>query len=154
MHICAILLELQVYGLTDSMKGRGGKKDDQMGELALAFGDLLRKLWAPGATPVAPRMFKLKLSSFAPQFSGYNQHDSQEFLAFLLDGLHEDLNRVKCKPYIEAGDPDGRPDEEVADEYWRNHLARNDSIIVNLCQFGIYASDKIVYVSTSNASNC
>ncbi|CBI39133.3 unnamed protein product, partial [Vitis vinifera] len=181
-----ILLELQVYGLTDSMKGRGGKKDDQMagflgltglhnigntcfmnsaiqclvhtpklvdyflgdyrkeinyenplgmnGELALAFGDLLRKLWAPGATPVAPRMFKLKLSSFAPQFSGYNQHDSQEFLAFLLDGLHEDLNRVKCKPYIEAGDPDGRPDEEVADEYWRNHLARNDSIIVNLCQ--------------------
>ena len=25
-----ILLELQVYGLTDSMKGRGGKKDDQM----------------------------------------------------------------------------------------------------------------------------
>lgn len=47
------------------------------GELALAFGELLRKLWAPGAKPVAPRMFKLKLASFAPQFSGYNQHDSQ-----------------------------------------------------------------------------
>ncbi|XP_021652406.2 ubiquitin carboxyl-terminal hydrolase 8 isoform X2 [Hevea brasiliensis] len=104
------------------------------GELALAFGDLLRKLWAPGASPVAPRMFKLKLAKFAPQFSGYNQHDSQEFLSFLLDGLHEDLNHVKCKPYIEVKDADNRSDKEVADEYWQNHLARNDSIIVDLYQ--------------------
>ncbi|XP_062171940.1 ubiquitin carboxyl-terminal hydrolase 8 isoform X3 [Alnus glutinosa] len=109
------------------------------GEIALAFGDLLRKLWAPGASPVAPRLFKSKLSRFAPQFSGYNQHDSQELLAFLLDGLHEDLNRVKCKPYVEAKDGDGRPDGEVADEYWQNHLARNDSIIVDVCQ-GQYKS--------------
>lgn len=47
------------------------------GKLAIAFGDLLRKLWVPGAAPVAPRMFKSTISSFAPQFSGYNQHDSQ-----------------------------------------------------------------------------
>ncbi|KAL6966699.1 Ubiquitin carboxyl-terminal hydrolase 8 [Sarracenia purpurea var. burkii] len=109
------------------------------GEIALAFGDLLRNLWAPGATPVTPRIFKSKLARFAPQFSGFNQHDSQELLAFLLDGLHEDLNRVKCKPYAEAKDGDGRPDEEVADEYWQNHLARNDSIIVDVCQvwFGL-----------------
>lgn len=26
---------------------------------------------------MAPRLFKSKLSRFAPQFSGYNQHDSQ-----------------------------------------------------------------------------
>ncbi|KAL3626978.1 Ubiquitin carboxyl-terminal hydrolase 8 [Castilleja foliolosa] len=109
------------------------------GEIASSFGDLMKKLWAPGASPLAPRTFKLKLAHFAPQFSGFNQHDSQELLAFLLDGLHEDLNRVKCKPYVEAKDSDGRPDEEVADEYWRNHLARNDSIIVDVCQ-GQYRS--------------
>ncbi|KAL5830724.1 hypothetical protein ACOSQ3_016142 [Xanthoceras sorbifolium] len=109
------------------------------GEIALAFGDLLRKLWAPGASPVAPKTFKSKLARFAPQFSGFNQHDSQELLAFLLDGLHEDLNRVKCKPYVEAKDGDGRSDEDVADEYWQNHLARNDSIIVDVCQ-GQYKS--------------
>ncbi|KAI3443358.1 hypothetical protein Pfo_000023 [Paulownia fortunei] len=112
------------------------------GKLAIAFGDLLRKLWAPGATPVAPRMFKSTISSFAPQFSGYNQHDSQEFLSFLLDGLHEDLNRVKRKPYIQAKDEDCCPDEEVADEYWENHLSRNDSIIVDLCQ-GQYRSSLV-----------
>ncbi|MCL7028140.1 hypothetical protein MKW94_026715 [Papaver nudicaule] len=109
------------------------------GEVALAFGDLLRKLWAPGATPVAPRLFKSKLAHFAPQFSGFNQHDSQELLAFLLDGLHEDLNRVKSKPYVEAKDAEGRKDEEVADEYWGYHRARNDSIIVDTCQ-GQYKS--------------
>ncbi|TYH97928.1 hypothetical protein ES332_A12G274700v1 [Gossypium tomentosum] len=109
------------------------------GELALAFGDLLRKLWSSGRTAIAPRVFKGKLARFAPQFSGYNQHDSQELLAFLLDGLHEDLNRVKQKPYIEMKDSDGRPDEEVAAECWKNHKARNDSVIVDVCQ-GQYKS--------------
>ncbi|KAL8211393.1 hypothetical protein R6Q57_005830 [Mikania cordata] len=109
------------------------------GEIAIAFGDLLKTLWAPGATAVPPRLFKSKLAHFAPQFSGFNQHDSQELLAFLLDGLHEDLNRVKCKPYAETKDGDGRPDEDIADEYWQNHLARNDSIIVDVCQ-GQYRS--------------
>ncbi|XP_009622829.1 ubiquitin carboxyl-terminal hydrolase 9 [Nicotiana tomentosiformis] len=109
------------------------------GELAFAFGELLRKLWSSGRAPVAPRAFKGKLGRFAPQFSGYNQHDSQELLAFLLDGLHEDLNRVKQKPYFETKDSDGHPDEEVADELWRYHRARNDSVIVDTCQ-GQYKS--------------
>ncbi|KAK4797362.1 hypothetical protein SAY86_029688 [Trapa natans] len=109
------------------------------GELAIAFGELLRKLWSSGRTAIAPRAFKGKLGRFAPQFSGYNQHDSQELLAFLLDGLHEDLNRVKKKPYIEMKDSDDRPDEEVAEESWRYHKARNDSIIVDVCQ-GQYKS--------------
>ncbi|KAK9076616.1 hypothetical protein SSX86_004950 [Deinandra increscens subsp. villosa] len=109
------------------------------GELAIAFGDLLRKLWSSGRTAVPPRVFKGKLARFAPQFSGYNQHDSQELLAFLLDGLHEDLNRVKQKPYIETKDSNGRPDEEVASEFWRGHKARNDSIVVDVCQ-GQYKS--------------
>jgi ubiquitin carboxyl-terminal hydrolase 4/11/15 len=47
------------------------------GELAIAFGDLLKKLWSSGRNAVAPRAFKTKLARFAPQFSGYNQHDSQ-----------------------------------------------------------------------------
>ncbi|WCJ26655.1 Ubiquitin carboxyl-terminal hydrolase 9 [Euphorbia peplus] len=109
------------------------------GELAIAFGELLRKLWSSGRTTIPPRQFKGKLALFAPQFSGYNQHDSQELLAFLLDGLHEDLNRVKQKPYIEMKDWGGRLDEEVADECWRNHKARNDSVIVDVCQ-GQYKS--------------
>lgn len=32
-------------------------------------------------------------------------------MAFLLDGLHEDLNRIQNKPYTETVDSDGRLDE-------------------------------------------
>ena len=60
--------------------------------------------------------FQWTISKYAPQFNGFSQHDSQELLAFLLDGLHEDLNRVHEKPYVELKDSDGRPDEEVAQE--------------------------------------
>ncbi|KAI8014461.1 Ubiquitin carboxyl-terminal hydrolase 8 [Camellia lanceoleosa] len=55
------------------------------------------------------------------------------------DRLHEDLNRVKYQPYIEANEAKDRPDEEMTDEHWRNHLACNDSIIVDVCQ-GQYRS--------------
>ncbi len=56
-------------------------------------------------------IFQNLVAQRASQFSGYAQHDAQEFMAFLLDGLHEDLNRVKKKPYTETVDSDGRPDE-------------------------------------------
>lgn len=51
------------------------------------------------------------MASKASQFTGYAQHDAQEFMAFLLDGLHEDLNRIQNKPYTETVDSDGRLDE-------------------------------------------
>ena len=51
-------------------------------------------------------------------FSGYNQHDSGELITYLLDGLHEDLNRVINKPYTESKDYDGRPDTVIAKESW------------------------------------
>lgn len=34
---------------------------------------------------------------YAAQFLGFGQHDSQEFLTFILDGLLEDTCRVKEK---------------------------------------------------------
>ena len=67
-------------------------------------------------------------------FQGMNQHDSQEFVNFLLDSLHEDLNRVITKPYVEAPDSNNRPDNVVSREFWNGHLRRNQSIIVDLMQ--------------------
>ncbi|XP_069760277.1 ubiquitin carboxyl-terminal hydrolase 15-like isoform X6 [Narcine bancroftii] len=127
------------------------------GEIANAYADLIKQMWSGKYSYVTPRAFKVSrnknirnrsrsrpsgLSSllchstqvgrFAPQFSGYQQQDSQELLAFLLDGLHEDLNRIRKKPYIQLKDAEGRPDEVVAKEAWENHRKRNDSIIVDI----------------------
>lgn len=104
------------------------------GELAEAFARLLGNLWSGENSYVSPSAFKATLARFAPQFSGYQQHDSQEFIAFLLDGIHEDLNRVKVKAYVEAKESDGRPDAEVAAEAWEGHLRRNQSVVVDLFQ--------------------
>ncbi|KAI9597539.1 hypothetical protein BDF19DRAFT_463926 [Syncephalis fuscata] len=109
------------------------------GRIADVYGDLLRRIWRGESSSMAPRDFKSVLQRFAPQFSGYQQHDSQEFIAFLLDGLHEDLNRVRVKPYVEIPDANGRPDEEVAAERWQMHKARNDSKVVDEFQ-GQYKS--------------
>jgi ubiquitin C-terminal hydrolase len=83
---------------------------------------------------VSPTAFKDAIGQFAPRFSGYQQQDSSELLSFLLDGLHEDLNQVKKKPFTPSVDSNGREDEVVARESWEGHLKRNQSVIVDLMQ--------------------
>ncbi|KAI0705169.1 hypothetical protein BC835DRAFT_1410046 [Cytidiella melzeri] len=114
------------------------------GAIAEAFGQLLKKIWSPttSSTSYSPREFKQVLQKFAPQFSGYQQHDSQELVAFLLDGLHEDLNRVLKKPYVEKPDWEGGDQKELvelAQKSWDGYMKRNDSVIVDLFQ-GQYQS--------------
>ena len=104
------------------------------GKLVTAYAELMKKMWMSRSNVVEPSAFKRQLSTFAPQFAGFRQHDAQELLAFLLDGIHEDLNRVKKKPYIEDKDCDGTNDELDAIEAWKNYLQRNRSLIVDLFQ--------------------
>lgn len=101
------------------------------GKIAEAYAELQHQMWNGQNTYVTPRQFKMVVGRFSPQFSGYQQQDSQELLAFLLDGLHEDLNRVKQKPYLELQDDKGRSDEVLANESWTNHSKRNCSVITD-----------------------
>lgn len=103
------------------------------GEVALAYGKLVKQMWMSNQFEVIyPRNLKWIIGKFAPQFLGFQQHDAQEFMQFLLDGLHEGLNRVITKPYTLIEDSNGRPDQEVASEHWDVHIQRNQSVIVDL----------------------
>eukprot|EP01124_Arcella_intermedia_P032261 TRINITY_DN7492_c0_g1_i2.p1 TRINITY_DN7492_c0_g1~~TRINITY_DN7492_c0_g1_i2.p1 ORF type:complete len:864 (+),score=233.08 TRINITY_DN7492_c0_g1_i2:1465-4056(+) len=109
------------------------------GHVAKEYGALINELWPDEnkKSPtkdyvVAPKDLKFVIGRFAPQFSGFQQHDAQEFISFLLDGLHEDLNRVLKKPYTQNPDYEGQPDEELSQAFWQNYLARNQSVIVDL----------------------
>ena len=53
-------------------------------------------------------------------------------LSVLLETMHEDLNSVTKKPYVEMKDSDGRPDEVVAAEFWEGLMKRDNSIFVKL----------------------
>ncbi|CAI6345795.1 unnamed protein product [Macrosiphum euphorbiae] len=102
------------------------------GCIAKRYGDLIHEIWRGTAKTIAPLKLRWTIGKYAPRFNGFQQHDSQELLAFLLDGLHEDLNRVHGKPYSELTDSEGRPDVTVAEEAWENHIVRNKSIVVDL----------------------
>ncbi|GJQ78053.1 hypothetical protein Trydic_g2397 [Trypoxylus dichotomus] len=102
------------------------------GQVAKRYAELCRDLWAGSTRSVAPIRLRLCVTKHAPNLGGGGQHDSQELLAWLLDSLHEDLNRVPKKQFVELRDSDGRPDAVVADEAWGQHLARDHSIITDL----------------------
>lgn len=102
------------------------------GQLAMRYAELLKEVWTATTRSVAPLKLRFCVNKHAPRFAGGGQHDSQELLEWLLDALHEDLNRVMEKPYSELKDSNGRPDKIVAAEAWAQHHARNQSIIIDL----------------------
>ena len=100
--------------------------------LALVFGEMIESAWLSNESTLSPWGFKKIISQFAPQFIGYEQHDAHELLTFLLTGLHEDLNLVKIKPYIEKVDCDNLEDEQASIISWNWFLERNKSFFVDL----------------------
>ena len=61
------------------------------------------------------------------------QQDAQEFLSILLDSLHEDLNRISKKPYIELEEQmPNEKDFEASKRWWDSYKKREDSIIIDL----------------------
>lgn len=110
------------------------------GALAESFAHLIKVMWSEQYTFVSPVTFRDAISKFAPAFKGYDQHDSQEFLAFLLDGLHEDLNYVVHKPPPVEMTPDREeeletlPQQVASVKEWTIYRQRNDSLIVDWFQ--------------------
>ena len=88
------------------------------GRLAQAYESLLDDMWLGKEKRTAPYDLKRVLGKRVARFSGYGQQDACELLNYLLDLIHEDLNRVKKKPYVEMPDSDGRPDYELSDLFW------------------------------------
>ncbi|PWN42529.1 hypothetical protein IE81DRAFT_313348 [Ceraceosorus guamensis] len=110
------------------------------GALAEAFAQLIRVMWSESYTFVSPVTFREAITRFAPAFRGYDQHDAQEFLAFLLDGLHEDLNHVVHKPPPVEMTParehelETLPQQIASVKEWGIYRQRNDSFVVDWFQ--------------------
>lgn len=111
-------------------------------ELTEAFADVIAALWHPDATePTNPGRFKAVFQKYVPSFTGYSQQDAQEFLKFLMDRLHIEINRKGRKtPSILSDtirssmleDLDALSDDEQANLTWKRYLEREDSKIVDL----------------------
>ncbi|XP_042576550.1 ubiquitin carboxyl-terminal hydrolase 31-like isoform X2 [Cyprinus carpio] len=94
---------------TNGVVQRKGSQDG--GEVTEQLSGLVRALWTFEYTPQHSRDFKNAVAKSALQYRGNAQHDAQEFLLWLLDRVHEDLNhlvhpniRGSIKPPIEEDD--------------------------------------------------
>ena len=110
------------------------KNNSLRGQLAVVFAELLKKLWTGReGSSVSPTEVRGLFVRSAPMFANFGQHDAQECLRFLLDGLHEDLNRIRHKvPYEELKDIKGETDIEKSDRWWSHYRARNDSAVSDI----------------------
>ena len=110
----------------DNKLGSGGK-------ITAIYRKLLEDLWKGDENAINPSYFKSIFAQFVRKFSGYAQQDSNEFLIYLLDKIHEDLNSITTKPYIEIEEKGkDESDEEASKRWWEKHLLRENSIIVDL----------------------
>jgi ubiquitin carboxyl-terminal hydrolase 4/11 len=86
------------------------------GRIPTEYANLVGNLWYDDeSTSYSPRSFKRTIGERNPTFVGYGQQDSQELFQSLLDGLHEDLNRILKREYVE--DPDFDPEKMTEDEF-------------------------------------
>uniref|UniRef100_A0A3Q3GHN0 Ubiquitin carboxyl-terminal hydrolase n=1 Tax=Kryptolebias marmoratus TaxID=37003 RepID=A0A3Q3GHN0_KRYMA len=97
------------------------------------FAKLTQSLWTSvNNEAISPSDFRSQIQRFAPKFVGCSQQDAQEFLRFLLDGLHNEVNRVALRPKPSVEDLDRLTDEEKARRMWNLYLEREDSKVVDL----------------------
>jgi ubiquitin C-terminal hydrolase len=94
-------------------KGSGGR-------IATAFRELAEQMCSPMLCVNPSRLLSAICRKY-PVFANWGQHDPQELLSALLDGLHEDLNDVRR--------PENLP--PIADP-WECHTAKNSSPILDL----------------------
>ena len=97
------------------------------GDLSYIFKRVLLELWdTTHQGCVAPYDLKRQVGIVAPRFSGDNQHDAQEFMRFLLNELHDEINRAS----VMGRKPPA--DNETLQDAVKRYQAREDSRIHEL----------------------
>nr|XP_006819196.1 PREDICTED: ubiquitin carboxyl-terminal hydrolase 31-like [Saccoglossus kowalevskii] len=125
---------------------RNSRKFGSKGEITEQFAILLKALWSSQYVPQLSRDFKAIVSKYGAQFKGSNQHDAQEFLMWLLDKIHEDLNCATKKKFKYRKSISSKSIEVLAAEAQANYMRYNNSFVYDLCQ--------AQYRSTLTCPNC
>ncbi|KAK6454777.1 uncharacterized protein RJT20DRAFT_129362 [Scheffersomyces xylosifermentans] len=139
---------LQSYRQHINVNNKLGSK----GILTTNFVTLLANMFNNNGSSFCPTNFKKVMGSLSPggQFATFDQQDCIEFLNFILDGLHEDLNQMVIanaeeKKAITELTPEQERTREVlpvrlaSTIEWERYLKLNFSIIVDYFQ-GQYLS--------------
>ncbi|KAH8346307.1 hypothetical protein KR084_000946 [Drosophila pseudotakahashii] len=129
------------------------RKFGTKGELTEQLANVLKALWTCKNESDHSTSFKAVVDRYGTQFRSSTQHDAQEFLFWLLDKVHEDLNTASKRRYKSlkvgaisnmsnwrlpltnssltpnAQNSYGRSDEVIAAETLANHIRCNNSFV-------------------------
>ena len=108
-------------------------RDGTRGELIKSYASLAIDSFLDGSKAVQnPAAFKRMIGSLREEFAGFHQQDAHELIEFLLDKLHEDVNRVASKPYTLKLEGDGSNDIAIARDTFLRLRQRDDSFVRDL----------------------
>lgn len=103
------------------------------GRVVREFKHLVDRIWGGEITVAAPTSFKAEMGALNPDFSGRQQQDAQEFMSWLLDQLHEDMNMARggsALPLRVRGESfDHLSDKQRSQRSFEEYLAQNMSPI-------------------------
>ncbi|KMY96418.1 ubiquitin carboxyl-terminal hydrolase 43 isoform X2 [Drosophila simulans] len=105
------------------------RKFGTKGELTEQLANVLKALWTCKNESDHSTSFKAVVDRYGTQFRSSTQHDAQEFLFWLLDKVHEDLNTASKRRYKSLKNSYGRSDEVIAAETLANHIRCNNSFV-------------------------
>lgn len=141
---------LAAYFLSDTWERdiNTGSRLGCKGEFAKVFAELQQIVWQTDQHQYRPSALRAKLAGFAPHLFDDDQQDAQEFLAFCLDALHEDLNRVIEQPPPLTEEEtrndallcESRGEDAAGALAWLRHLERNKSFLVDIMQGQLLSS--------------
>jgi ubiquitin C-terminal hydrolase len=95
-YFCKLMLFKEDLNLSNKLASKNN-------EIAILFAKFLNTMWNESENSTKsfnPIMLKRAIGMKNDMFKGNAQHDSNELLQFLLDQIHEDLNRVKERPML------------------------------------------------------
>jgi len=142
------------------------------GVLANAFAELIKHLWGDQYTHISPVslrvifdrlsfnwLYKSVIGKLQPRFKNSDQQDAQDFLAFFLDGLHEDLNENALKSKLRELTPEEErrrermPIADVSSIEWDRYKHNHKSFLVELFQ-GQFVSSLKCSVCGQTSTTC
>ena len=117
-------------------------------KLSKEFGKLIKAIQYSNSPSIDPKSIHELIQNIDDKFEGYEQQDSQEILAFILDNLHEGLKYDVEISY--SGKTENHLDEIVIESInnWKNDLKCKYSIIAELF-FGQFIN-KIISMESEN----
>ena len=116
-------LPLREFYVSDEYKQFLNKR----GDLSSAFKRVMLELWdSTSQHSVDPYVLRREVKARTDRFPDYTQHDAHEFMRFLLNELHEEINRASVETRKSPAD------NETLREACARHLTWEDSRISEL----------------------